>query len=64
MAPHKHFPCPHCDTPVPATLDELDQAAAVLTCPGCRRHVYLAMGKLSNFQPDAEGYRVEYDDAP
>lgn len=65
---YKHFECPHCGANVPAERDELEQAAAVLTCPTCHRLVYLSMGRLSNFQPGGrEGdpvdpsYTPEYD---
>lgn len=59
----KHFDCPHCDTPVGASEDDLHAAAAALTCPGCHKVVYLSMGRLSNYQPgdQPEGYRASYD---
>lgn len=69
MTPRKTFTCPHCDAGVPAEIDALEAAAAVLACPACGVHVYLTMGKLSNFQPGGsaaapagEGYRADYDD--
>jgi hypothetical protein len=53
---------------VPAGLDALDAASAVLLCEGCGRQVYLTMGKLSNFQPGQkpgeqapEAYEPAYD---
>lgn len=65
---YKTFECPHCGADVPAERDELEQAAAVLTCPTCRQRVYLTMGRLSNFQPGGmegrapdPGYIAEYD---
>lgn len=63
---HKHFECPHCAGSVPASLDELHAASAALLCAGCGRVVYLAAGKLSNFQPghrpgEAPGDAATYD---
>ena len=60
--PHTHFECPFCEADVPATLEQLHDAAAVLDCPGCRRPVYLTAGKVSNYQPgDQPGQPVPYD---
>lgn len=63
MATHREFDCPHCQSPVPATLDDLHAAAAALTCSACRKTVYLTMGRLSNYQPGdaADDYQASYD---
>lgn len=50
MPAAKHFECPHCENPVPASLEDLHSAAAALTCPSCEEVVYLTMGRISNYQ--------------
>ena len=48
---YKHLECPHCEGPVPVELDDLHAASAAPECSACGRIVYLAAGKLSNYQP-------------
>lgn len=61
-SPHKYFDCPHCESPVPALLTELEAATAVVPCLACGADVYLAMGKLAQFQTgDDPATQATYD---